>query len=166
MVPPGAKIAEVLAEILPPDTRLVFEAMHELRPHVGTAEQLVDQIDGEQRRLGYRLVAVLSDDREAALSVAGFRPGTSLSWGRHLYVDDLVTVPAARGRGHAGRLLAWIGEEAVRLGCREVHLDSAVGPSRADAHRLYLNNGFAIVAHHFRRNLRPPRPTASTDGLA
>ena len=99
------------------------------------------------------MVAVVPDEGGQALSVAGFRLGASLSWGRHLYVDDLVTLPSARGQGHAIRLLAWVTAEAVRLGCREVHLDSAVGLSRADAHRLYLNNGFVIVAHHFRQAL-------------
>ena len=127
--------------------------MRELRPHLERQEHFVDVVDGEQRPMGYRMVAVLPDDGGPALSVAGFRMGISLSWGRHLYVDDLVTVPVARGHGHATRLLTWVADEAARLGCQEVHLDSAVGLSRADAHRLYLNNRFAIVAHHFRETL-------------
>ena len=155
MGPPasGAKIAAVLTEIVPPDTHLAFEAMRELRPHLESREAFVDVVDREQRPLGYRMVAVLPDTGGPAQSVAGFRLGTSLSWGRHLYVDDLVTLPIARGRGHAAQLLSWVTDEAVRLGCREVHLDSAVGLSRADAHRLYLNNGFVIAAHHFRQEL-------------
>ena len=143
----------VLVEIVPPDTHFAFEAMHELRPHLEDENAFVDMIDGEQRSRGYRMVAVLPDHGGPAVSVAGFRLGTSLSWGRHLYVDDLVTLLAARGHGHATRLLSWVKDEAVRLGCREVHLDSAVGLSRADAHRLYLNNGYVIAAHHFRQML-------------
>ena len=41
-----------------------------------------------------------------------------LAWGHYLYVDDLSTVPAARGRGHADLLLAWVVDEGRRLGCR------------------------------------------------
>jgi hypothetical protein len=42
-------------------------------------------------------------------------------------------------------------EEARRLGCDRIHLDSGVGLERADAHRLYMNAGMAISSHHFAR---------------
>lgn len=42
-------------------------------------------------------------------------------------------------------------EEATRLGCGQLHLDSGVGIDRADAHRLYMNAGLVISAHHFAR---------------
>src|SRR4030095_15394971 len=69
--------------------------------------------------------------------------------------------PGGRGapplRGHApgyGRqLLEWLGEEAERLGCEQFHLDSGVGPTRTDAHRLYLNTGLEITSFHFARGL-------------
>jgi GNAT superfamily N-acetyltransferase len=77
----------------------------------------------------------------------------NLFGGRTLYVDDLSTLPEARGRGHAGRLLEWCEEEARRLGCDELHLDSAVGPERLDAHRLYFNRRLRITAFHFEKSL-------------
>ncbi len=126
--------------------------MRELRPALVSREDFVDQIDRVQRPEGYRLVAVLPDDGGDALAVAGFRQVTKLAWGRHLYIDDLSTSPAARGRGLASGLLAWIHDEAVRQGCRQVHLDSAVGLHRATAHRLYLNSGYVISDHHFTRS--------------
>jgi hypothetical protein len=48
-------------------------------------------------------------------------------------------------------LLDWLLEEGRRLGCDQLHLDSGVGLDRADAHRLYLNAGMVIAAHHFAR---------------
>ena len=78
--------------------------------------------------------------------------GENLAWGRHLYVDDLSTVPAARGQGHARGLLDWLHVEAARLGCREVHLDSGVGADRTAAHRLYFSAGYRISSHHFARD--------------
>jgi GNAT superfamily N-acetyltransferase len=141
----------VLTEILPPDTGATFAAMRVLRTALTSREEFVNQVDAVQRPTGYRLVGVVPGEGLEAVAVAGFRLSTSLSWGRHLYVDDLSTVPTARGQGHARQLLAWIHTEAARLGCNQVHLDSGVGPDRTTAHRLYLACGYAITAHHFAR---------------
>ncbi|MGH3976919.1 MAG: GNAT family N-acetyltransferase [Pseudonocardiaceae bacterium] len=138
---------------MPPDTGLAFAAMRELRTHLTSLEDFVEQVDSVQRPAGYRLVGVLADDGTDAVAVAGFRLSTNLSWGRHVYIDDLSTVPSARRRGFASELLGWIHAEAQRLGCNQAHLDSGVGPSRLAAHRLYLNSGYAISAHHFARCL-------------
>ena len=80
-------------------------------------------------------------------------PRNSDVGGHHvaLYVDDLSTLPQSRGRGHAGGLLDRLVEEAARLGCAELHLDSGVGAARWTAHRLYMNHGLTIVSHHFAR---------------
>ena len=145
----------MLREIVPPDTALAFTAMRELRTALTDRGKFVEQVDSLQRPQGYRLVGMLPDEGADAVAVVGFRVATSLSWGLHVYVDDLSTVPSARGRGHAGQLLAWVHDEAGRLGCREVHLDSGVGPDRYAAHRLYLNSGYVINAHHF--VLRPSK---------
>jgi GNAT superfamily N-acetyltransferase len=125
--------------------------MRELRPHWGDPGEFVRRVDEVQRPQGYRLVAAFEDGRVVA--VAGFRVVDSLAWGRALYVDDLSTHPSARRRGHAARLLEWCVQEATRLGCDELHLDSAVGPEREDAHRLYFNQRLRISAYHFQKRL-------------
>jgi len=140
-------------EILPPDTGLAFEAMRELRPHVGEEADFVRRVDELLRPGGYRLVGAFDAGEERAAAVAGFRLGHNLPWGHHLYVDDLSTRPDARRRGHARSLLDWLIDEANRAGCGELHLDSAVGPERVDAHRLYFNTGLRITAYHFVRAL-------------
>ncbi len=124
--------------------------MRALRPAVREESAFVAQVDERQRSAGYRLVGWVADYDSPALAVAGFRMGENLAWGRHLYVDDLSTVPDARGRGHAGALLGWLRDEARRLGCGQVHLDSGVGADRAAAHRLYFASGYRISSHHFR----------------
>lgn len=146
----------MLREIFPPDTATAFLAMRQLRTSFEDCEQFVRQVDDQQRPGGYRLVGSFADagsdiDTSPALAVTGFRVATSLSWGHHIYVDDLSTLPTARGQGHATALLAWINDEATRLECCQVHLDSGVGPNRYAAHRLYLNSGYVINAHHFLR---------------
>ncbi|MGH3493749.1 MAG: GNAT family N-acetyltransferase [Sciscionella sp.] len=141
----------MLREIVPPDTGLAFIAMRELRIGLSSQEGFVEQVDNVQRPAGYRLVGISTTEGADAVAVAGFRESTSLSWGHHLYVDDLSTLVSARGQGFATRLLAWIHDEANRLGCAEIHLDSGVGSERYAAHRLYLASDYAINAHHFFR---------------
>lgn len=140
-----------LAEVLPPDTARTYAAMRELRPHLTDRAAYVTQIDQIQRVQGYRLVAVFEPDGPNAVAVVGFREGTSTHLGRHLYVDDLSTVSAARGRGYGRALLEWVHDEAQRHGIETVDLDSGVGEARETAHRLYFNAGFRISAHHFQR---------------
>lgn len=127
--------------------------MRALRVHLEDEAEYVRRVEETQRPEGYRLVAAFEPDGEEAVAVAGFRVAHNLAWGRFLYVDDLSTLPEARGRGHAGRLLDWLAEEARREDCDALHLDSGVGPERVDAHRLYFNHGLSVSSHHFARPL-------------
>ncbi|WP_010305711.1 GNAT family N-acetyltransferase [Saccharopolyspora spinosa] len=129
-----------------------YRVLRELRPDLTSLEDFLAQAK-QQQAAGYRLIASLDANGEAA-AVAGFRTGQSFAWGHYLYVDDLVTLPTARKQGHAGALLAWIDEEAHRLGIGQIHLDS--GTQRHDAHRRYLGVGFAIRSLHFAK----PTPEA------
>ena len=147
-------MAPELREIEPPDTALAFPAMQALRPHYADEDEFVQRVDDVQRAEGYRLVGVFEDGTRHAVAVAGFRIGHMLAWGRFLYVDDLSTLPEARRRGFGMQLLEWLTEEAKRLGCDQLHLDSGVGPDRIDAHRLYFNAGLAISSFHFARRIR------------
>jgi GNAT superfamily N-acetyltransferase len=141
-------------ELGPGETPLAARTLLELRPALGSAEALVRQIDERQRPAGYRLAgAFADDDDEEAAAVAGFRINEFLAWGRHLYVDDLVTGAAHRGQGHADRLFAWLEEEARREGCVALHLDSGLGEDRQDAHRFYFRHGLRIASFHFARDV-------------
>jgi GNAT superfamily N-acetyltransferase len=145
----------VIRELLSPDTGLAFPAVQALRTDLTDEQSFLRQVEEIQRAEGYRLVAAFEEGKASACAVGGFRTGHSLAWGHYLYVDDLSTLPQARRRGHARLLLDWLVEEAGRLGCEQVHLDSGVGFDRADAHRLYLNAGLVIAAHHFARYAEP-----------
>jgi GNAT superfamily N-acetyltransferase len=132
------------------DIRRCFPALRVLRPHLTDPDAFVAQVR-RQREAGYRLYFVAGEDGPAAAAV-GFRLTESLSWGRFVYIDDLITLPEARGRGYGGALLDWVVNVAREAGCDAVHLDS--GHQRFDAHRLYLNKRFKIIAHHFALDLR------------
>lgn len=139
----GSEIRELDAS----ETHVAYPAMREVRPAYETVDAFVEQVNERQRLAGYRLVVSFDGDEVAA--VAGFRTSDSLAWQHFLYVDDLVTLPVFRGAGHAQRLLEWIVDEARRLGCQQIHLDS--GSQRHDAHRLYLRSGYEIRGFHFGR---------------
>lgn len=143
----------MIVELLPPETARAFEAMRQLRPQLTTVDAFVRQVDDVQRHHGYRLAAWVADPHSPARAVAGFRFNENLAWGPHLYVDDLSTHPSARRQGHARELLEWIAEEASRLDCRSVQLDSGVGENRAAAHTLYFGAGFRIADYHFSRQV-------------
>ena len=140
-------------ELGPGETALAARTLLELRPRLGSAAVLVRQVDERQRPAGYRLVAAFADGDEEAAAVAGFRINEYLAWGRHLYVDDLVTAAAHRGRGHADRLFAWLEGQARAAGCTELHLDSGLGEHRQDAHRFSFRHGLRIASFHFQREL-------------
>jgi GNAT superfamily N-acetyltransferase len=135
-------------EILAGESRLAAVALLELRPVDRSLEAVVARIDA-QRASGYRVVGSFEVGESDAAAVAGFRIGENFGWGRFLYVDDLVTRAGLRGRGHADAVMAWVEAEARRQGCGQLHLDSGVGPDRADAHRFYFRHGLRITAYHF-----------------
>jgi GNAT superfamily N-acetyltransferase len=121
--------------------------MRALRTHHADEAEFVRRVDEVQRPEGYRIVGVFEGER--CVAVAGFRVIRNLAWGDTLYVDDLSTLPEARGRGYGRALLEWCKEEGRRQGCGEFHLDSGVGAEREDAHRLYFNTGLRITSYHF-----------------
>jgi len=108
----------MVRELLPPDTALAYEAMRALRPRYDGRDAWVQRIDELQRPAGYRLVAAFDDDGGEAVAVAGFREGHNLPWGHFLYVDDLSTLPAARGKGFGEALMRRrprMGDERLRV---------------------------------------------------
>jgi GNAT superfamily N-acetyltransferase len=126
-----------------------YPVMRELRPHI-KEEQFLSRIRS-QENAGYRLAYVQEID--GVVAVAGFRTGENLSWGNFLYVDDFVTHPGHRSRGHGAKLLSWLKEQAAILGCEQIHLDS--GTQRKDAHRFYEREGMSPSGFHFVETVEP-----------
>ncbi|CAM3625243.1 GNAT family N-acetyltransferase [Deinococcus frigens] len=142
-----------------PDAALALPALRELRPN---SLALKDEASlarhlAATRAEGYRLAGAFEDGRTEAAAAAGYRVMELLAYGRIVYLDDLSTLPDARGKGHARALLEWLDAEAVRLGCVALHLDSGVGAARFTAHRQYLKHGMNITSHHFAKNLDSAR---------
>jgi GNAT superfamily N-acetyltransferase len=136
-----------------------YPVMRELRPHIAK-EQFLSRVR-DQERWGYRLAFI--QEPTGVVAVAGFRVGENLAWGRFLYVDDLVTLPGHRSRGHGARLLAWLRERAALEGCEQIHLDS--GTQRKDAHRFYEREGMTVASLHFVEKIAPAQAPQSASSL-
>lgn len=128
---------------------MALDVMAALRDHIDR-DELVARYRAACRE-GYQLAALFVDD--VCLAVAGFRVSTNLHLGRNCYVDDLVTAPALRSRGHGRVLHEWLVGYATSAGCTMLHLDS--NTQRKRAHRFYMDHGHEISAFHFSRSLTP-----------
>lgn len=119
-----------------------YELFRHLRPHL-EPQEFARQVELQYGE-GYRIVCLEEDG--IVIAAAGYRAAHFLAWGKVLYVDDLVTLPAMTNRGAGGKLMDWLIVQAAKLGCVQLHLDT--GYQRHHAHRLYLRKGLQLAAHH------------------
>ncbi len=121
----------------------ISAVLQQLRPQFPIAyikKYLTEQMDRD-----YRLAYIEEDNR--ILCIAGFVFGRKLAWGKHIYVDDLVSNEEVRSEGAGATMITWLKAFAVEHDCQQIHLDSGV--QRYMAHKFYLREGFIIASHHF-----------------
>jgi GNAT superfamily N-acetyltransferase len=123
------------------DIAACFPTIRQLRTHLTDAEAFRQQVR-RQMDDGYTL-AVLRLDGEIA-GCAGFRVHETLSRGRYMYVEDLVTSSAHRSHGLGDALFDWLAGEARGRGCAQMEVISGV--QRTDAHRFYHRKRMVIKA--------------------
>ncbi|MBP2158292.1 MULTISPECIES: GNAT family N-acetyltransferase [Asticcacaulis] len=141
---PDVKLAETDEDI-----RRCFSVMRQLRPHLTSADELLERARRQMQDAGWRLAFTESDGQVAAC--AGFRVHEWLVSGRVLYVDDLVTDDALRSGGHGKALLDWLKDLARSENCAQLRLDS--GTHRRQAHKFYFREGLTVQAFHFETDL-------------
>jgi len=129
------------------DISRCYPVMAQLRPQY-SLQEFVTRVE-DQMRDGYHLAYLI--DNNIVKSVAGFRIGRNLAWGKFLYVDDLVSDSQFRHTGVGTALFEWLVDYAHYNQCEQLHLDSGV--QRHAAHRFYMRRGMDISAHHFALNL-------------
>lgn len=126
------------------DLERIAPVLLELRDQFNDAEALIAQIKRQQSE-GYRLA--FAEENDEVLCVAGFVISNKLAWGKHIYVDDLVTSAKKRSTGAGKCLMDWLKQHCRDNDCNQLHLDSGV--QRFAVHRFYLREGFNINSHHF-----------------
>lgn len=115
-----------------------------LRPHI-SADSFLSLTSTMISNEGYKIIAV--KDKNEVVAYAGYRSLTTLHSGKILYLDDLCTDAAYRNKGLATILLNQVKKKAKSLNKDAVTLDSSY--DLTNAHRLYLNQSYKMVAHHF-----------------
>lgn len=129
--------------------RALFPVISQLRPHLAGPDDLAARV-ARMRGDGFRMIWRAGEDG-TPVAVAGFRVYETFYAGAKLYVDDLVTTEARRGKGDGTVLMAWLVAEARTLGCKELDLDSGV--QRFAAHGFYFARGLHIASYHFKREV-------------
>ena len=146
-----------LADIPPDDPRMntdVSPLIRVLRPTL-TARAFAGFAD-EAYRQGLRFT-VAYDATGRSVGVATHRL-LATSRGKVLFVGDLATAPALRGRGVGALLLAELERRGRGAGCTRMELDS--GTANVHAHRFYHARRMTISALHFGLDLGPDGPSA------
>lgn len=118
------------------DLRAALPIVRALRPHL--TEQSFPELVRRQRADGYVLVGGFAAGRLVA--VAGYRLSCTLARGPYLFVDDLITAPGERGRGHGAAMIDWLRAAARAAGVARVYLDS-----RDTAVGFYERVGFTFL---------------------
>jgi GNAT superfamily N-acetyltransferase len=113
-----------------------FPLMAELRDRVRRAT-FVSEVRREQAQ-DYELIGAF--DGQTLVALAGVRRTHTLARGDHVFVDDLVTSPHARGAGHGRALMRWVIDRAARDGVPRVYLDA-----RITAKGFYEKLGFTFL---------------------
>ena len=120
-----------------------YPVLEQQRTHL-IIESFVDQV---QDLIAHGYILAYLEDRGQVVSVAGFKIDRNLYAGKHLYVEDLVTLDTMRSRGYGEAMMDWLLDYARNHQCQVLHLDSGV--QRFAAHRFYLKQRMDIVSHHF-----------------
>ena len=121
-----------------------FDLMRELRPHLESAQDFGRQLE-RQAAQAYRLLAAWENGRAVAL--AGYRVQENLLYGRFVYIDDLVVASPVRSRGLGKRMIDAVRDQARRLGCAYLVLDT--GLANALGQRFYFRQGLLSKGLHF-----------------
>ena len=130
------------------DVQACFPLMRELRPHLASPEDFLARVR-RQAAEGYRLLVAWEDGTPVALG--GYRIVEMLVRGRFLYLDDLVTTEAARGRCLGAHVLRTLAAEARAAGLPALVLDTAI--DNTSAHRFYEREGMRMVARRYAMGL-------------
>ncbi|MPY70700.1 MAG: GNAT family N-acetyltransferase [Alphaproteobacteria bacterium] len=123
--------------------RAVFPVMRQLRTHLDEASYLA--LCRRAQAQGYEMHAAWQGGKP--VGAIGWRLLDDLARGRSLYVDDLVTDEAVRGRGIGAALMRHAEAAARAAGCSQLRLSSRF--EREAAHRFYERIGMRKPSYVF-----------------
>jgi len=129
--------------------REAYEVMRQLRTYLDESSYV--ELVKEAVEVDRYHLAALYDGRKMA-AVVGFKPMTTLYYGRFVWVCDLVTDEYSRSKGYGEQLLNFVHQWAEQHNFSSVALSS--GLQRQDAHRFYQKRmGYSKVSYVFKKEL-------------
>lgn len=136
------------------DLARCFEALDVLHPGRLDPADVTATLVRLTRKHDVRVAGIEEDGRVLAAVV--FRVTESLSYGRHIHIDEIAAVPDARARGLGCVLMDHVRDHGRREGCHSIHLNSGLG--RAATRRFYHRYGLDISSFHFRMGIQQSSP--------
>ncbi|WP_394171876.1 GNAT family N-acetyltransferase [Guptibacillus hwajinpoensis] len=127
-----------------------FPVMKQLRAHLDE-DTYLDLVLEAKEIDRYKMFALING--EEMVAVTGFKPMTTLYYGRFVWVCDLVTNDNERSKGYGEKLLTYVHNWAKENKYESVALSS--GLQRKDAHRFYENKmDYDKVSYVFKATLK------------
>ncbi|KAA2241311.1 GNAT family N-acetyltransferase [Chitinophaga agrisoli] len=126
-----------------------WEVASLLRPHLDKNKwpaMVAEMMKNEK----YSIAAIMDNERFVAF--AGYRIMTSLHSGYIIYIDDLCTLEAYRGKGMASQLLDYVRNIASDNDMDAVVLDTDF--TNNTAQKVYLKSGYKLAALHLTCHLK------------
>jgi GNAT superfamily N-acetyltransferase len=127
---------------------LAFPIMKQLRTHL--VEETYLNLIEDMKKEGYKMFALYVEEKVVA--VAGVIKLTNLYYGKHVWVNDLVTDVNQRSKKYGQMLLSFVNEWAKENSCEVVALSS--GLQRVEAHKFYESKmEFDRTSYVFKKQL-------------
>jgi len=126
-----------------------FQVIKQLRTHLDEATYL-DLVNEARVKDRYHMIALYNGGEIVA--VVGFKPMTTLYYGRFIWVCDLVTDQKIRSKGYGKKLLSYVHSLAIEEGYENIALSS--GLQRVEAHHFYEEKmNYDKVSYVFKKEL-------------
>lgn len=125
-----------------------FSIVKQLRTHLDEKEYI--NLLKDMRKEGYKMFALYYNDE--IVSVIGMIKLTNFYYGKHVWVNDLVTDKDKRSMGYGEKLLDFASNWAEENDCKIIALSS--GLQREYAHKFYeLKMNFDKVSYVFKKEI-------------
>ena len=126
---------------------VIYKLLVQLRPTLSFKE--FDDLVYDMRHMEYKMIGMLHQGK--LLTFAGVAVQTNFYHKRHLFVFDLVTDEAYRGKNYGFEMLEYLESYAKTAMCENIVLSSNF--QREDAHRFCEKNGFKKISYTFLKKI-------------
>jgi GNAT superfamily N-acetyltransferase len=122
-----------------------------------TTQDVIVQRLADIKGADYQCVGVF--DGERLIGISGIWTLNKIYAGKHIEPDNVIVHPDYRGKGVGERLMDWIHEYAISIGCLTSELNARV--SNEAGRRFWERLGYKIVGYHFIKPLGRQADVAS-----